>query len=430
MRHLMGYGLLLAMATTGCQRFAEMLPTAGAENDTEEAASKSKRAPPVPRCAATYELTADERYEVVQELDDGKTVCPRWARPEIEVASDAVWLNGENVVDGGFAAGNVALVTPLWRALKGNRDKWKSFHPNAPYPGEVTIEFADGLGTDVGLSVLHSVGLAGLAKMKLRADGVSLALRWSSPRRAEGADATLYVEALPEGRRQVAMVDAINLAGPYPVAVRHLETLDDEAALERWFEAHCPQRKEGRPCADHVRLRAAEGSMSETLEEVVRLRRLANGQGVAKTTFSVTFQCFGGNYLDIPHHTSPWGPRWPTEACPLRARPEPPPEEKTAPPPGGGTLPPEVIQRVVRQSFGRFRYCYEEGLARNPSLRGRIEVTFVIGLDGRVRDARAETGFPEPSVNRCIVDGFETLRFPAPEGGIVSVKYPIVFEPG
>ena len=35
-----------------------------------------------------------------------------------------------------------------------------------------------------------------------------------------------------------------------------------------------------------------------------------------------------------------------------------------------GRLPPEVIQRIVRQNFGRFRLCYENGLRNNPNLAG------------------------------------------------------------
>src|SRR5262249_36840059 len=49
-----------------------------------------------------------------------------------------------------------------------------------------------------------------------------------------------------------------------------------------------------------------------------------------------------------------------------------------------GSLPPELIQRTVRQNFGRFRMCYEDGLRRSPSLAGRVAVRFVIGRDGSV----------------------------------------------
>ncbi|MBL8607517.1 MAG: hypothetical protein JNL38_09365, partial [Myxococcales bacterium] len=41
-----------------------------------------------------------------------------------------------------------------------------------------------------------------------------------------------------------------------------------------------------------------------------------------------------------------------------------------------GGLPVEVIQRVVRMSFGRFRLCYEEGLRTNPNLAGTVTVRY------------------------------------------------------
>ena len=53
-----------------------------------------------------------------------------------------------------------------------------------------------------------------------------------------------------------------------------------------------------------------------------------------------------------------------------------------------GRLPPEVIQRIVRQNFGRFRLCYENGLRNNPNLQGRVSVRFVIGRDGAVSNVR------------------------------------------
>ena len=53
-----------------------------------------------------------------------------------------------------------------------------------------------------------------------------------------------------------------------------------------------------------------------------------------------------------------------------------------------GRLPPEVIQRIVRQNFGRFRLCYENGLRNNPNLQGRVSVRFVIGRDGAVSQRR------------------------------------------
>jgi tetratricopeptide (TPR) repeat protein len=95
-----------------------------------------------------------------------------------------------------------------------------------------------------------------------------------------------------------------------------------------------------------------------------------------------------------------------------------------------GRLPPEVIQRIVRQNFGRFRLCYENGLRSNPNLAGRVTVKFNIdrtGAVGTVADGGSE--LPDVSVVQCIVRGFSGLAFPQPEGGVVTVSYPIIFAP-
>jgi tetratricopeptide (TPR) repeat protein len=95
-----------------------------------------------------------------------------------------------------------------------------------------------------------------------------------------------------------------------------------------------------------------------------------------------------------------------------------------------GRLPPEVIQRIVRQNFGRFRLCYENGLRNNPLLRGRVTTKFVIDRTGAVGSA-ADGGsdMPDAGVVACVVRGFGNLSFPQPEGGNVTVRYPIQFEP-
>jgi hypothetical protein len=96
-----------------------------------------------------------------------------------------------------------------------------------------------------------------------------------------------------------------------------------------------------------------------------------------------------------------------------------------------GRLPSEVIQRIVRQNYGRFRLCYENGLRGNPSLQGRVSVRFVIGRDGSVSNVgNSGSDLPDQSVVQCVVRSYYGLSFPEPENGIVTVVYPIVFTPG
>ncbi len=145
-------------------------------------------------------------------------------------------------------------------------------------------------------------------------------------------------------------------------------------------------------------------------------------------------------------------------AC-AETKPPAPPAAVPAPPPKAapnldparvkGRLAPEIIQKIVRANFDGMKKCYETGLARNGDLRGRISTKFVIEVDGHVEHAdeidyvpppherkdasggNDEGGrFPDRAVADCVVAKFSALTFPRPEGGIVTVVYPIVFQPG
>ncbi len=95
-----------------------------------------------------------------------------------------------------------------------------------------------------------------------------------------------------------------------------------------------------------------------------------------------------------------------------------------------GHLEPVEIQKVVRGNFDRMRACYEKGLAEDPKLEGRVSMRFVIDREGKVPAAAiGELTLPQCEVARCVRDVFKTLQFPKPEGGIVSVTYPIMFSP-
>ena len=105
---------------------------------------------------------------------------------------------------------------------------------------------------------------------------------------------------------------------------------------------------------------------------------------------------------------------------------DPPPRGKP-----GGHLAPEVIQRVVRQNFGHFRLCFESTLRNSPNLQNRVSVHFVIDVDGTVkkpRDGGSDT--PDTALRACVVEAFRALQFPPPEGGTVTVTYPVLFSPG
>ncbi len=102
----------------------------------------------------------------------------------------------------------------------------------------------------------------------------------------------------------------------------------------------------------------------------------------------------------------------------------------------GGRLPPATIQRVLRGRFGALHKCYQQGLVRDPSLTGALTLRFVIGREGSVASATATPtavqdvqAMPDEEVSDCVKNVFLTLSFPEPEGGTVTVDYPVVFTP-
>jgi len=93
-----------------------------------------------------------------------------------------------------------------------------------------------------------------------------------------------------------------------------------------------------------------------------------------------------------------------------------------------GSLPPDVIRKVVQRSMGRIRFCYEQGLAANPSLAGKVKIHFVIASDGTVATATdSDSTLGDPAVTACITRTFLSMVFPAPSGGIVTAVYPLTF---
>jgi hypothetical protein len=120
------------------------------------------------------------------------------------------------------------------------------------------------------------------------------------------------------------------------------------------------------------------------------------------------------------------------EIARLRALPRP--GDATTPgasPIVNGRLPPEVIQRIVRQHFPQIRRCYERALATKPDLTGRVVTRFVIGRDGSVMTASdGGSDLGDSAVQACVIAVFQGLSFPQPDGGIVTVTYPIVFKSG
>lgn len=95
----------------------------------------------------------------------------------------------------------------------------------------------------------------------------------------------------------------------------------------------------------------------------------------------------------------------------------------------GGGLPPEVIQRIVRQHMGAIQLCYEAALTKAPALGGKVAVSFTINAQGAVAAASVgDTNISDAQMVTCVISAVRRMSFPAPEsGGVVNVTYPFAF---
>jgi TonB family protein len=98
---------------------------------------------------------------------------------------------------------------------------------------------------------------------------------------------------------------------------------------------------------------------------------------------------------------------------------------------GSGEFDAGTVQRQIKQRLKSITRCYESELRKNPSLAGKVTVTFTIQERGNVTDARAsENTTGSAAVADCVTRTIGRFRFnPGPEGGSVTFRYPFVFQP-
>lgn len=94
-------------------------------------------------------------------------------------------------------------------------------------------------------------------------------------------------------------------------------------------------------------------------------------------------------------------------------------------------IPPEVVQRPIRERFACLRGCYQEGLARKPDLHGRVVVGFTIeAASGKVKSVSDQgSTLPDRAVIACVLEEMKLVRFPAPGAKDVHIVYPLGFLP-
>lgn len=95
-----------------------------------------------------------------------------------------------------------------------------------------------------------------------------------------------------------------------------------------------------------------------------------------------------------------------------------------------GSIDKEAVRKVIRSIISQIRACYEKKLRTNPSLGGKLVITFEIAEQGRVSSAKTKSNtLGDPEVGQCVADRIQAQRFPEPPAGTIAVvDYPFVFD--
>ncbi|MCY1016063.1 AgmX/PglI C-terminal domain-containing protein [Pyxidicoccus sp. MSG2] len=89
-----------------------------------------------------------------------------------------------------------------------------------------------------------------------------------------------------------------------------------------------------------------------------------------------------------------------------------------------------ALARYVRSRLKSIQSCYEKELKRNPNLKGKVVVRFVIKPSGRAGEVEIEENtLGSESVGSCIRTTIRNWSFPFKPDSDTAVSYPFVFSP-
>jgi hypothetical protein len=95
---------------------------------------------------------------------------------------------------------------------------------------------------------------------------------------------------------------------------------------------------------------------------------------------------------------------------------------------GDGSLSQSEVEKVLSKHLQRFQYCYEKALLSDASLAGHILAQWTIGEGGSVSNISiVRSQLNNTGLHQCLMSEISKVKFPAPQGGTVVVKYPFAF---
>jgi TonB family protein len=104
-----------------------------------------------------------------------------------------------------------------------------------------------------------------------------------------------------------------------------------------------------------------------------------------------------------------------------------------------GYITEKKADEALQPLMATLRGCYEQGLATNPGITGRILVRIDVQYQGQLMEATVEqSSLQAPDVDMCVASAIQQLKFPPLEGSddkpaaerTARIVYPLLFSPG
>ena len=97
---------------------------------------------------------------------------------------------------------------------------------------------------------------------------------------------------------------------------------------------------------------------------------------------------------------------------------------------GSGSLSKDKIREVIDRRKRDIERCYERELAKDPGLKGRLELRWTIGEEGTVTQATVGENELGSAVAACAQGVVRRWRFAKPEGGSITISKVFILESG
>ncbi len=87
------------------------------------------------------------------------------------------------------------------------------------------------------------------------------------------------------------------------------------------------------------------------------------------------------------------------------------------------------IEQAIHEEMEEIHQCYRQGLDRNSTLRGKMDVRIKLG-EGQVNQLTVQNStLSDTKMDRCVIKVLSRLEIPQTDGPLI-VNYPFLFEPG